>query len=516
MRTPIFFSKPLALGLGILLSSIWILVSCTKREAEDPTRLIVAIGAEPNTLDPRFATDAYGMRISALLFNSLVRIDSDLKVVGDAAESWNYQDLVYTFQLRPGLAFSNGRPLRREDILFSFEQYQSPSSPFASSLEVIDKVEVEHKDKEDPDSPLIVRLFLKEFSAKLLTADLPIVRILPKEETQSAGAEFSRNLIGTGSFVLERQSSNEIVLRSRQDHSHAAPPYERLVFKIIRDDFTRFQRTLKGEVDIAQAEIPLARVSDFVKQPDRFEVHKYPGLAMSYILVNLKDPILSQKPVRKAIAQALNRQEIIQYQLEGLATEATSILTPTNPFFASDLENPAYEPSLAKQAFKELGLGQQEITLKTSNSQAAVANARVIGQQLREAGLNLRLQSFEWGTFYGDIVKGQFQLALMRWVGVMDPDIYRLAFHSSEKPPGRNRGSYVNTDLDQLLEKGLSIEDPQKRVAHYHQVQRIVHQDLAIIPLWYDQQVAVVNRRVQNFKPSQSGDYFPFIWVSKN
>ncbi len=433
MRIPTYFSKPLALGLGFLLSLSLILTSCTKREAEDANSLIVAIGAEPNTLDPRFATDAYGMRISSLLFNSLVRIDSDLKVVGDAAKSWDYKDLVYTFELQPGLSFSNGRPLSKEDILFSFEQYRSSSSPFSSSLEAIEKVEVERQDKEDTSSPFLVKLHLNEFSAKLLTADLPVVRLLPKEETLSAGTEFSRNLIGTGSFVLERQSSNEIVLRSRQDHPYAAPQYERLVFKIIRDDFTRFQRSFKGEIDIAQAEIPLARVNDFVGRPDRFEVHKYPGLSMSYILLNLKDPILGQKAVREAIAQALNRQEIIQYKLEGLATEATSILTPTNPFFDSSLKNPPHKPSLAKQAIQELGLGAQEMTLKTSNSQAAVANARVIAQQLNDAGLNLRFQSYEWGTFYGDVVKGQFQLALMRWVGVMDPDIYRLAFHSSER-----------------------------------------------------------------------------------
>ncbi len=505
-----FQSLVLGLVLGLMFGA------CTPREGQDPNSLIVAIGAEPNTLDPRFATDAYGMRISALLFSSLVRIDSDLKVVGDAAESWSFKDLVYSFQLRPGLTFANGRPLKKEDILFSFEQYRAPSSPFASSLEAIEKVRVDHLNSEDPSSPLVVHIHLKEFSAKLLTADLPVVRLLPRAEILKEGSQFSRQLMGTGPFVLDRQSSNEIVLRSRQDHPYLNPSYERLVFKIIRDDFTRFQRTLKGEVDIAQAEIPLARVNDFVQRPERFEVHKYPGLSMSYILVNLRDPLLGKAEVRKAIAQALNRGEIIQYRLEGLASEATSLLTPGNPFFASELRNPPFNPSQAREAFERLGLQSHELTLKTSNNQAAVGNARVLAQQLTEAGLNLRLQSFEWGTFYGDVVKGQFQLALMRWVGVLDPDIYRLAFHSSERPPGRNRGSYENPNLDQLLEKGLSIEDLEQRISHYYKVQRIVHEDLAIIPLWYDQQVAVVNRRVQNFKPAQTGDYFPFVFVSKN
>ena len=71
----------------------------------------------------------------------------------------------------------------------------------------------------------------------------------------------------------------------------------------------------------------------------------------------------------------------------------------------------------------------------------------VIAQQLNATGLNVKLQSFEWGTFYEDVNKGRFQLATMRWIGAMDPDIYRIALHSSEKPPGRNRGHFYNTRL---------------------------------------------------------------------
>jgi ABC-type transport system substrate-binding protein len=96
----------------------------------------------------------------------------------------------------------------------------------------------------------------------------------------------------------------------------------------------------------------------------------------------------------------------------------------------------------------------------------------------------------------------------MKWVGTTDPDIYRSAFHSKEKPPGgKNRGSYVNAELDQLVEKGLLIEDHAKRVSHYKKVQRMIYEDLAIIPLWYEFEVAVVSPKVEGYSPSKNGDY---------
>jgi peptide/nickel transport system substrate-binding protein len=131
----------------------------------------------------------------------------------------------------------------------------------------------------------------------------------------------------------------------------------------------------------------------------------------------------------------------------------------------------------------------------------------VIANQLEKLGLKIKLQSFEWSTFYGDVKNGNFELAIMRWVGTTDPDIYRLAFHSDELPPGRNRGSYVNKQLDKMLVEGPTIVDAIKRKEHYGKIQTLVLKDLAILPLWYDTQVAVIHSRVKDYDPPTNGDY---------
>ena len=169
----------------------------------------------------------------------------------------------------------------------------------------------------------------------------------------------------------------------------------------------------------------------------------------------------------------------------------------------------------ARKLVERLNLRTTTLTLKTSNTPQAVDTGKVLAYQMSQSGVHVQLQSYEWSTFYNDIKHGAFQLATMRWVGVFDPDIYRLAFHSSERPPGRNRGSYTNIELDQLLTQGTNEEDIQKRKRIFDKVQQLVLDDLAILPLWYDQQIAVAKTNVRGYRPSQIGDFWPVLEASK-
>jgi peptide/nickel transport system substrate-binding protein len=342
-----------------------------------------------------------------------------------------------------------------------------------------------------------------------LLSDVPSIKILPKAEVETSGADFNQVLIGTGPFKFVHQKINEI----RLDAMNARIPH--LVFKVIRDDFTRYQKMLKGEVDIAQNELPSEKIGEFEVRKDRFQVHKYPGLNMTYVLLNLRDSRLQNPSVRLALAEALNREEMIRYKLYGLAEPATSILTPNNPYFNSVLKNPSFNPNSAKERMTAAGLLGTDFVLKTSNTPGAIDGGRVLAHQMEQAGFKIRHESYEWGTYYDDIKKGNFQLATMKWVGTVDPDIYRAAFHSKELPPGRNRGAYKNEVVDRLLEKGSEEENFETRRKIFLEVQRLVHQDLAILPLWWDRQVAVHNVRVKHYQPVMTSDYWPFTVVSK-
>ncbi len=231
---------------------------------------------------------------------------------------------------------------------------------------------------------------------------------------------------------------------------------------------------------------------------------------MTYILLNLKDPVLKELWVRKALSQAINRSELIEYKLLGLGEEATSILTPSNQFFNSDLKNPKFDLEAAKSQLK----GIPTLSLKTSSNPSAIDHGKVIAYQLNQTGVKVTLNSFEWGTFYNDIKTGNFQMATMKWVGASDPDIYRIAFHSKELSPGRNRSYYINKELDQIMDQAFQIESFEKRKQSYQLIQKKIFDDYAIIPLWYETQAAVLRKGLSGYKTSPLSDYYALLNVT--
>ena len=275
---------------------------------------------------------------------------------------------------------------------------------------------------------------------------------------------------------------------------------------------------LNREIDIAQSEISFHKISRFLDKKDHFTVFRRPGLSMTYLLINFKDECLKQKNMRQVVALSIDRSKIIHHKLNSFAREATTILSPNNFFFNINIRNPLYAPKRARDIFNQLDIPcrQKTFSIKTSNARSAVDHGKVLVMQLRKTGLKVRMESFEWGTFYGDLNAGRFQMALLKWVGVMDPDIYRLAFHSKEHPKnGRNRGFYENKHLDQLLDQGVTTMDKEKRRTIYNQVQKIVQDDLVFIPLWHEEQIAVVRKNILHYDLSDVGSFYYLMRITK-
>lgn len=497
----VFLPTALAVQLAVFTTA------CKTTGAPPQDTVVVALSAPPSTLDARVATDATGSRLAGLLFSSLVRIDDDLQPAPEAATSWTISDKEIWFNLRPGLKFANGRPVNKLDLEYSFATALDGKSPFASALKAIKAVSARYDDDQR-----WLRVELNAPSATLMT-DLASVKIIAKHEIEGSvpGAE----TLGSGPFVLEANEANEIRLRARDDVPYAKPKIKYALFKIIRDDQTRTMKVRKGEIDLAQQELPPMKAHQLMSV-ESLQVFRYPGLSLTYLLLNLDDPVLAKLDVRRAIARSIRRDLFVKHLLYGMAEVATSLLTPINPYFDKSLQPFAYDPEAARSWLEKNLPLQTQLTLKTSNSPASVDNGKLIAHDLRLAGFKIRQQSFEWGTYYSDVQNGRFQMALMRWVGTIDPDLYRKAFHSQELPPnGRNRGHYKSLDVDRLTEIGARTIDVPKRRAIYQLVQKTVLNDLPIIPLWYDQEVSVINRRLRGYEPARSGDYWNLTRVYK-
>ena len=465
----------------------------------------VGLGSPPTTLDPRIATDANSQRIDDLLFSSLVRIGEDLRPAPQDATSWTIKNKKIIFKLRSDLMFQNGRLATAKDYIYSIGQYKKPSSPFSSALAHILKVTTENNDE--------LIFWLDRDDASLL-ANLTNIKLLPQDIIDTPGSNFSTAPIGSGPYRLEKIDNQQIIIKKADQKSYAAAKIDRIAFKFVRDENTRFLKMLKGDLDILSNELPEEKVVDLAKTAS-IAVSVTPGLNFNYVLLNLKDSRLKQLAFRKALFAALNREEVIKYILENMGSIAGSILAPQNPFSASDLKFQKVTISAAKKQVTDLGLNESELQLKVSNQ--ATANGVIISQQLESLGIKIVQNILEWGTFYSDVKAGRYQLALMRWVGIVDPDVYRDTLATSEFAPlGKNRGFYSNAQFDSLVEEARSEINFEARLKLYVKAQQIVASELPILPLWYNANISVLNKRVSGFKPIITGSFYPLLNVTKN
>ncbi len=496
--------------------ALGIVMNCGQT-SEQPTASELRVGIEdqPRTLDPRYATDAYGQRIGQhLVFSTLTQRGYDLEPAPDLAVSWeNPEDHITVVHLRQDAFFHDGTPVTAEDVKFTYEHLLDPqtASPFASRLRaVIDSIEVI-----DGHTVRFIQTMPVPSFISMIT-----VPILPKHIVEN-DKDFPAKLTGSGPFKFVSQSSSEIALAGNEAYYGGAPALDRVVFKVIRDDNTRFLKMMRGELDLLINALPLDKIDEFRKPPlsDTYGLMEGPGISYNYLAFNMEDPVLKDVRVRSAIAHAINVEEIIQYRLAGQAIRSSSLLAPINPYYDATVPTVPFDPQESKALLEaagfpestEGGAARLKLELKISNNAQAIAVGRIIQAQLAAVGIDLDLKSYEWGTFYGDIRSGNFQMTTMRWVGVVDPDFYYDLFHSSQIPPhGDNRVRYADEDMDQLLETGRVTLEPIKREAVYSQVQKKLAQDLPYFSLWHANNISIVHKRVSGYRQHPSGGFQSF------
>ena len=470
---------------------------------------VVAIESAPTQLDPRLATDAYSERIGQLLFSRLIRSDPAGRKIGDLAERWEREgENIYTFHLKKNVRFHDGHPLTSDDVRYTFESILDPAlaSPHRKNYEILSRIET-------PDAATI-RFILKRPHAPFLTE---MTRgIVPRHLAEKNPGAFSSHPIGSGPFRFIRYDPDDAVeLAAFSDYFDGVPAIRRLLFRIIPEDSVRLLEMEKGNIDLLQNAFPPDALPRLQQNP-RLKIIQAPSTTYTYLGFNLKDPILQNRSVREAVALAINRDEITEYIFKGLARPAAGLLAPSHWAYASSIKNNRYDPDRSKKQLDEAGFPDPpgpaprfSLVHKTSQNELARRVAEVIQQQLSQVGIEVTIRNYEWGTFYGDIKSGHFQLFTLSWVGVEDPDIYYNLFHSESIPPnGANRVFYRNPRLDRLLEAGRVTLDPEKRRAIYEDVQQIVAEDLPYVSLWHTMNVAVMKKEVDGYILYPDGDFY--------
>ncbi len=496
-RSTAIFASLIALVVVLLFAA------CSKKA--DPNTLVMIIESSPTNLDPRVGVDAQSQRIDELLFDPLARSDAHFNVQPWLAESWETPDpLTYIFHLHRDVHFQNGQPLTARDVKWTFDslingKIRSAKTGAFASVSRIDA----------PDDHTVI-FHLKQPFVPLLWNLSGAMGIVP----YGTGEDFNRHPIGSGPFRFVSAQQDKGVIVERNPNYWATPAkLERVEFKVIPDATTRALELRKRSADVAINSLVADTVVTLKRDRD-LTVMEAPGTNYAYIALNLRDPILKDVRVRRAIAYAINVQPIIHYLLRDEARPAYSVLPPQHWAYDGNVDRYPHDPERARQLLDAAGYPSKDgvrfhITMKTSTEESTRLLAAVLQQQLRQVGIALDIRSFESATFLADIVKGAYQIHSLRWIGGnQDPDIFENLFATSSFAPKRaNRTFYSNPRVDKLIREGRSTLDQQKRKIIYDEIQQILAEDLPYINLWYLDNVLVHTNRVRGIVIGPAGNY---------
>jgi len=474
--------------------------------------LLVGLSADPAELDPHKTQLTAAWHVLEHVYNGLVTTNESLEPVGALAETWDIADdgITYTFHLRQGVKFHNGRDFVGDDVKYSLERILDPetASPNISELGSVDTIEVV--------DPATVVITLKapdsSFLAKLMGTSIAIV---PKE-TVDANGDLMQVMDGTGPFKFVEYVPNSVVkLERNPDYWEEGKPYvDAMEMQIIPDNTARTTALVTETVHF----IEYAPVQDLptFENDDSIVVAGDQNTNIRYMAVNVSREPFDKPEVRQAISMVIDRGPIIDAAVFGAGT-ATNILFPESYWAGFASEIPASDIEAAKQLLADAGLPDGFKTSIHSWSQYAfLSNAAVVIQeQLKQIGIEAELDFQENAIYLENYFAGNFDLSVTGTSAYVDPnDVILANFGTGES---NNGIGYSNPEMDELIAQGMEETDQAARADIYKRIQEIILEDLPWINLFIANQYEAMKSYVKGYVhiPTGANASLKEVWLDQ-
>jgi peptide/nickel transport system substrate-binding protein len=514
--------KSSLLVLFLVLVLVLIPTGCRRHS----NAFVIALGDNIRTIDPigSPSVDAASERVRTLIFNTLVKKNEKFDYVGELASEikTSADGLGYTFTLHDGVKFHDGRPLTSADVKYSLDLvFASSFAKSASFFEGTgDQKRSYIKSVEAPDAKTVVVTLTKPWVG--LLSNLVPIAIIPKDSYESQ----KTHPLGTGPFrFVSYDNSQQVVDLEAYPEYWEGPAHIQSARVRVISDMNALQAELRaGRVDIAP--LPTSLSPDAVKllaQDPNLKVLSFPGSNLNLLTINTTSPPLDNVKVRQAVAYAIDRESMIKSLLLGYGKLAHSIL-PEESWAYTPGTTYTFDPAMSKKLLDEAGFKDPDgdgpqmrfskpVIYKVSGSSISGRNyAGVIQNYLKAVGIPVEILTPEQNTVFDEVRRGNFQIFYSQWVGGnQDPIFYKDLFATSEIPSetraSRNRSRYSNKELDAMLEEAVNTLDRSKAAELYKKIQGIVSRDLPVLPLWYQANVVIARKNVDNIQVNASGDW---------
>ena len=420
------------------------------------------------TLDPQVGYDWQNWSVIKSIFDGLMDYKpgtTDLEP--DLAESYTVSDdgLVYTFKLRDGVKFHNGRVMTSADVKYSFERAVNPAtqSPGGGYFGMIGGYDDVAGGKvgtlsgiETPDEKTVVFNLSRPDATFLHLMAINFGYIVPKEEVEKAGADWGKKPVGTGAFkFVEWVPGQNIKLERNKDYFRAGVPYlDNVTFEFGQDPTVAVLRLKKGEIDMVGDGIPPAQFTEIMGDPANKDlIAEGNQLHTGYVTMNVTQPPFDNLKVRQAVNMAINKDRIVRL-INNRAAPASQALPPAMPGYNPDNKGYAYDPDGAKKLLAEAGVGEITTELYTMNVDPNPRIAQAIQQDLAAVGIKAEIRSLAQAEV---ISAGGASKAPMIWSGGMawiadfpDPAnfYYGILGCAGAVDGGWNWSRYCNKELD--------------------------------------------------------------------
>jgi peptide/nickel transport system substrate-binding protein len=507
MAHPKHFARFCFVTLGLTSLALVALAGCgggtSSTSSASPVRggaLTVGLNAELNTLDPLKSTALVEREVMLNIYDTLVRVDEKNTVQPDLATSWTYSDpKTLVFTLRSDVKFQDATPFNPDAVVFNINRYLTATGSVRKS----DLASVQSVKAVDPTH---VQFNLKQpFSPLLATLTDRAGMMLSPTALQATGADptNSPTNMGSGPFQFKEWTKNDhlSIVRNptywRKDSSGGALPYlNGVTYKAIASATVAFQNLQAGAIQVEQSISPQDVAT--AKTNTSLIYKQIAGLGFVGFMLNTKKAPLDDLHVRRAIAYAINPDEIIHSVLLDNAIKSNGPIPPSSWAYDASIAPFTHDVNQAKAELAQASTQSPTFELKiASGDQTTVTEAQFIQSELKEAGITVNIKPEVFGTILNETAAFNFQGALIGWSGRVDPDGNMYSwFYTGQS---NNNMQYSNATVDQLLDGARIQSDQTKRAKDYQDAEKQIVGDASYIFINHPLATQITSAKVHNF-----------------
>jgi peptide/nickel transport system substrate-binding protein len=442
-----------------------------------PSEIVWGKSIETTMIDPHTALVGSAWQLQFLIYETLTTTGDGFSVQPGLAQSWDVPEPTkYIFHLRDGVAFSNGRPMTSEDVAGSIARVVDPKfgSWWASQMGSVKSVTT-------TDAKTVTIELSEPFTPLLASLAASMTAILPMKEIKDGSFDPSKDMMGTGPFMVSAHQQNDFWTLLKNPHywGKGLPKTDKITVRIITDDSARLAALQSGAVDIANFENPDAPL--LLKSVANVKVVSQitPDLYTLVLNAVWPDSPFRDERLRQAVFYALDRQQIRDVALSGQGEVSSAAAV----IFKDGCPPPGDKRNVAKAKELVAAAGGLSFEMIVQSSQAIQRIAQVIQQNLADAGINANLAVVDEGVFVDKVfVHGKFQAAPLFWSAYADPGMVPALWSPSVSGA---TGNYVKPvpKMEDLIRAERRTPNGSERTALLNQICTLVDESAQMIPL---------------------------------